>query len=92
MSLSDCKIDWDAPAILHERVWTPPAPAPSQLGHGGPVVHGSFAGMVRRALAAEAAKQEDMSITVDAYVVGGKTWLEIDDIREVSKRPDFPAA
>ena len=48
--------------------------------------------MIRRALTADPAKQGNMSITVDAQVAGGHTWLEIIHIRELARRPDFPAA
>jgi hypothetical protein len=62
------------------------------MGRGGPVANGSFVGMIRRVLAADPAKQRDMSITVDALVADGRTWLEIEDIREIARRPDFLAA
>ena len=88
MSLSRCNIDWNANATLHKRVWGPSGPV--QMGHGGPVAHGSFVGMIRRALAADPVKQRDLSVTVDAHAAGGHTWLEIEHIREIAQRPDYP--
>lgn len=88
MSLGNCKIEWNAAATLHERVWEGIGRA--GIGRGGPIASGSFAGMMRRVLSAPKEKVDDLSITVDAYVAGGKTWLEIADIRELSGRPDFP--
>ena len=51
MSLADCKIEYDAPAVLHERVASGPIVSGVQVFRGGPIAEGSFAGMIKKGLA-----------------------------------------
>jgi len=83
MSLSDCKINYEAAAVLHERETVRDA---RKVRGGGPISNGSLAEMIREAMASPE-RFGNISISVDGV---GDGWLEIAEIKEIFRRSDFP--
>jgi hypothetical protein len=90
MSLKDCKIKYEAPAVLHERVAAGPIVTGVQYFRGGPIAQGTFADMILMGRGLPPERAVNTSITVDADVAGGETFLEFEQYSEIAERADFP--
>jgi hypothetical protein len=91
MSLRDCKIEYDALAVLHERVPAGPIRSGVQFLRGGPIAQGTVARMIKVGMAVPPDRAVNTSITVDHHVAGGETFLEFGQYSEIAQRSDFPA-
>jgi hypothetical protein len=90
MSLSDCKIEYKAFAVLHECVAAGPMMSGVQFFRGEPIAEGTLAGMIKMGMALPHERAVNTSITIDAHVAGGDTLLEFTQYRQIAERTDFP--
>jgi hypothetical protein len=90
MSLKDCKIDYEAPAVLHEREAAGPIVTGVQYFRGGPIAQGTFADMIVMGRGLPPERAVNTSITIDPGVAGDATFLEFDRYSEIAERSDFP--